>query len=38
MISGKEKGEQIVMYDKMTRKDIQRMEEEIEYRRLVVRK
>ncbi len=26
------------MYDKMTRKDIQRMEEEIEYRRLVVRK
>ena len=38
MISGKEKGEQIVMYYKMTRKDIQRMEEEIEYRRLVVRK
>ncbi len=26
------------MYDKMTRKDIERMEEEIEYRRLVVRK
>ena len=26
------------MYDKMTRKDIERMEEEIEYRKLVVRK
>ena len=26
------------MHDKMTRKDIARMEEEIEYRRLVVRK
>lgn len=26
------------MYDKMTRRDIQRMEEEIEHRRLVVRK
>ena len=26
------------MYDKMTKKDIERMEEEIEYRKLVVRK
>lgn len=27
-----------MMYDKMTKKDIERMEEEIEYRKLVVRK